>query len=104
MNRQERRNSKNKDKPKTFVLNENQIKALKNEAVKEASNKAFILMLGLPLIVLRDSFGFGRERLSRFMDGLLYQYDSFDSGYVSLEDLLKTVEEETGIEVERRKK
>lgn len=104
MNREERRKNGNKDKPKTYTLTDEQLKAIVDDAIDEASNKAFGMMLGLPLIVLRDTFGFGKERLTRFMDGLLYQYDSFDKDYIALEDLTKTIEEETGYKVTWNKK
>jgi hypothetical protein len=35
------------------------------------------------------------------MDQVLELYDSFDKGLISLTDIIKTVEEETGIRLER---
>ena len=56
-------------------------------------------MLGLPVMVLHDKFGFGPVRCERFTDAVLELYDSFEKGYVSLEDIHKTLKEETGITI-----
>ena len=56
-------------------------------------------MLGLPLIVLRDDFGFGKQRLERFEDRLMEQYECFDEGYIDLETLKKVIRQETGAAV-----
>ncbi len=82
-------------------MNMEQIKNLKIETAKEAVNQSFTLMMGLPLMALRDEFGFGTERLKRFSDKLLDVYDSFDKGFFTLEDVKKTIYEETGVIVER---
>ena len=66
---------------------------------KEAADKAFLLMLGLPVMVLHDKFGFGPVRCERFTDAVLELYDSFEKGYVSLEDIHLTLKEETGITI-----
>lgn len=79
----------------------NQIQKIKDQATDEAANRAFVLMLGLPLIVLHDKFGYGAKRLERFMDELIKQYEAFDEGRITLDDLLKTIETETGVKVEK---
>lgn len=99
MNRQERRKQKIPVKPKTYTLTDQQIAKLKADAVKEASEKAFVAMLGLPLLTLRDEFDFEREELERFMDKLISEYECFDQGYVSLGDLKRVIKEETGLKV-----
>lgn len=99
MNRQERRRRKIGDKPRTYTLTDQQIARLKANAVKEASEKAFVAMLGLPLLTLRDEFDFGRIRLERFMERLLEKYKCFDEGYVGLEELKQVIEDETGVKI-----
>lgn len=84
---------------KTYTLTQGQIGDIKKQAADEAIHAAFILMCGLPLMALRDKFGFGKVRLERFSDALLDLYDSFDKGYVTLEDLHKTIFEETGVKI-----
>lgn len=99
MNRQERRRQKINDKPKTYVLTDQQIAKLKADAVKEASERAFIAMLGIPMLTLRDEFDFGRIRLERFMERLLGKYKCFDEGYVGLEELKQAIKDETGVKI-----
>lgn len=99
MNRQERRKQKISAKPKTYTLTDGQISKLKADAVKEASEKAFIAMLGLPLLALRDEFGFGRGRLERFTNKLLEEYRCFDEGYVGLDELKQVIKDETGLDI-----
>lgn len=86
------------NKPGSYILTKEEIEAIK----MKASEQAFILMLGLPVMVLHDKWGWRRRhRLPRFMDQVLELYDSFDKGLISLTDIIKTVEEETGIRLER---
>lgn len=89
---------------KTYNLTSGQIGEIKKQAADEAIHAAFILMCGLPLMALRDKFGFGKTRLERFSDALLDLYDSFDKGYITLEDLHKTIYEETGVKITEVKK
>ena len=110
MNRAERRKSGIKESVKTYTLNKSQIKRLKDDSVKEAIDTAFILMLGLPVMIIHDKYpqlmkkvvdGKGREE--RFTDLLLDLYDSVDKGYVSFEDLKDCLKEECGIDIARKK-
>jgi hypothetical protein len=99
MNRAERRKHDIKAKPKTYTLTDAQLMQIKNQAVE----KALVLMLGLPVMVLHDKFGWqGDDRLQKFMDRVLELYDSFNQGYITLEDIIRTVEEETGVKLERK--
>ena len=103
MNRAERRRAKKAGLPvkKEPVVNIKaaDVQKIKLDASKEAADKAFLLMLGLPVMVLHDKFGFGPVRCERFTDAVLELYDSFEKGYVSLEDIHLTLKEETGITI-----
>lgn len=103
MNRAEARrlNRENNKKQVTYTLTNADIARIKKEALDEASRRAFIVLMGLPLMTLRDKFGFGKIRLERFSDNLIEIYDAFDKGYITLEDLTKTLKEETGVEVQQ---
>ena len=91
MNRAERRRAKKAGIPvkKEPVVNIKaaDVQKIKQDASKEAADKAFLLMLGLPV------------RCERFTDAVLELYDSFEKGYVSLEDIHLTLKEETGITI-----
>ena len=110
MNRAERRRQGIKESVKTYTLNEEQIKQIKADAVKEAIDTAFILMLGLPVMIIHDKYPQlmkrevdGKCREERFTDLLLDLYDSFDKGYLTLDDILNCITEECGIDIARKK-
>lgn len=96
LKRQKREETK---QTKVYHLTEAQIKKIKLDAVREAIEKTFVLLLGLPLIVLRDKEGYGKKRLERFQDYLIEQYKCFDEGYMGLDEVKKVIEEETGCKV-----
>ena len=75
MNRAERRKAKKAGLPvkKEPVVNIKaaDVEKIKQDASKDAANKAFLLMLGLPVMILHDKFGFGPVRCERFTDAVL---------------------------------
>ena len=60
---------------------------------------AFKQMMLLPLMTLRDKNGFGAQRLERFIDDVADMLDSYNKGYLDLDDIEQTLKEETGIEI-----
>ena len=92
--RLERDNSKSQ---KTYTLTQAQIDQMKKEVSMEATKKAFLMMMGFPLLTLRDKFGFGKERLNRFMDKMMDLYEAYEMDYVDLDDLNDTIMKETGV-------
>lgn len=61
-----------------------------------AAHKANML---LTLMVLRDEFGFGNKRAERFLDKYKDVLDSYEKGYINVEDLRSTLEDELKIEI-----
>ena len=95
------RNQANQTKSYTFTqaqLDE-KLKAVEMEATK----KAFLMMMGFPLLTLRDKFGFGKKRLNQFMDKMVDLYEAYELDYVDLEDLDRTIMEETGVTLIRKR-
>ena len=101
MNRAELRRLKHSQESSnaTYTLRNEDVNRIKRDAAREAIDKAFVLMLGLPMIVLHDKYGWGKKRLSDFMDHVLDQYDSFNKDFITLDDLWKTIEKETGVKL-----
>lgn len=91
-------------KKKVYTLTEEDINRIKQEAASEALSKAYVLMLGIPAMVLRDKFGFGSIRLERFTDGTLDYYDSFQRDYLTLQDCLDCLNDECGISIVEKAK
>lgn len=100
MNRAERRRSaKHQEKPKTYVLTEDQIQQIKREAAAQATRRAFVMFMSIPIMVLRDKFGFGKTRLARFMEYALTWYESILCDETKITEVVKVAEEECGIKI-----
>lgn len=79
-----------------------QIEGMKRKAVEDTvdrvSREAFQRMMVLSLLVLRDEWGFGEKRISRFMDQLSVLIVDVSEGRLSMDDITATLEDELGIE------
>jgi hypothetical protein len=103
MNRHERRKLGLKAPVATYTLTASQIEAMKEDAVKKGIERAYLLMLAIPVMIIHDKFGelMKREgRENRFADLCITLYKQYDEGYVDLSDLRQCLEEEAGIKVE----
>ena len=100
MNRAERRRANRKEKESVINIKSKDINQIKESATNEAVSRAFVLMMNVPLIVLRDNFGFGQKRLEKFIDEVKKNMVCLSEGYVSFEDLKNALEKETGVKVE----
>lgn len=93
---------KNKNKTPTYNFTWDQIEGMKRKAVEDTvdrvSREAFQRMMVLSLLVLRDEWGFGEKRISRFMDQLSVLIVDVSEGRLSMDDITATLEEELGIE------
>lgn len=106
MSRAERRQAERETakKQKTYTLTVAQIEQMKKEATMDATKRAFLMMMGFPLLTLRDKFGFGKKRLNQFMDKMLDLYEAYENDYVDLDDLNNTILEETGVTLLEKRK
>ena len=68
------------------------------ETLKEAErmNAANIINL-IPLIILRDKFGFGKVRLERYLKHYQEAIESLNEGYLDLKDVERVMLEEVKI-------
>lgn len=75
---------------------------LEKQQQKE-SIRAMFGALAIPLVVLRDEFGFGKDRAKRFIDRVIWQYKCVagepGKHYVSIEDIVDIAKDELGIDV-----
>ena len=67
----------------------------------EATTQAVNIMAVIPLMILRDKYGFGSKRLVRWMRYFTEIIDALFKKYVSLEDMARVIHEETGIDVSK---
>ena len=81
-----------------------QIEAMKRKAFEDgersAIDRASKWSMLAPMMVLRDFFGFGGQRLKRFYLALIDMYDSIDKDYLDLKDIANTLREEASIDLE----
>lgn len=69
------------------------------KAKKEAQSKAIDTAWAIFFTVMVDKEGYGRKRLNRIWNEVSDLSDSIAKGYVSVKDLMQTLEEEMGIEL-----
>lgn len=100
MNRAERRRNDRKKKEAVLNVRREDLEKAKKDATDKAVRQAFVLMMNVPLIILKDKYGFGAKRLEIFMNYMLDQFDSIEKQYVNFDDMKRALEEETGIKVE----
>ena len=77
------------------------IQQAKRTAANQATDQVVKLMLALPVDVLHDKWGFGKVRCERFANQMLELYDAYQSGYVTIEDLLQVLEDEAGMTISK---
>jgi hypothetical protein len=88
-----------KQKTPTYNFTLEQINAMKRQAVDEAVRELMELTIGLPAMALRDKKGWGKKRLSWLAQAVLELYESYDQGYLTLQDIRDTLREECGFEI-----
>lgn len=99
MNRAERRRlEKQGKKNPTLTIKTSELEAMKQKERQKALNAVLPLLLGLPVKILKEKYGWGtQKRLPDFADALLEAYEEFSKNEQSIEDLMKQVEQDCGI-------
>lgn len=95
---------KKKNKTPTYNLTWAQIEQIKKDAKAEAAAEAVERALVIPLLVLRDHWGFGPARMERFIKQVAEVADDIGDGRISLDDITGALEEEIGLEFTWREK
>ena len=91
-----------KQKTPTYNFTLEQIEAMKRQAVDDAVREVLELTLGLPVMVMRDKHNWGaRRRLPKLVADIWNLYESYDQGYITLQDIRDTLREECGFEIRR---
>ncbi|MDF2608964.1 MAG: hypothetical protein K0R92_438 [Lachnospiraceae bacterium] len=105
MNRAEyRRIEKEQLKPsKVYTLNQAQINQIKEKAVEEATNKAFVLMMAIPCEILANE-GYwektAKQRMPKFLDDCIGLFKAYEQGVVTMEQMQSDLKKIGGIEVQ----
>lgn len=97
---------KKKVKTPTYQVTMEQIRAYVQQGYiqgrDETIKKAAEYSMAVPLMALRDEFGFGAKRLEKFIDATHELYDSIDRKYINLEEIVEAIKDETGVEIVRK--
>lgn len=72
------------------------------QIAKESTEEAYKRQFAVTFRVLRDRFGFGRNRLRRMWDLCLDYIRDIDEGLLSTQEMLDTLRREDGIRIEWR--
>ena len=106
MNRAERRKLGVKNKESVFTMKKSDIEQIKKDATHQSMEIAFKLMLSIPVKVLSENYGKitklnvdGKSREERFADLCLDVWHDFNADKVSINDLEKSLNDLTGIEI-----
>ena len=100
MNRAERRRKEKEaqGKKKTYTLTVEQIEQIKKKATDDALHQAMVLLFGIPVLVLREQYGWGaKKRLPEFGEYLTDYYEEFNEGVWTVEEYEQMVLDYTGI-------
>lgn len=105
MNRAERRRmEKEKAKaPKTYTMTYADIAKLKDDMTQVIADELLVKVFGIAVMVVHDKFGQlmrkdvnGESREQRFFNYCMDLYDSFEQGYLTLEDIKDCLRNECG--------
>ena len=100
MNRAERRRNKIKTHEAMISVKRSDVAKIKKQATEEAMRIAMTLMLGLPIAVLREHYGWGKKRLAEMGEHLIDMFEAFERNEMSLEDFKQLIYESCGISFE----
>lgn len=78
-----------------IMMTPKQIERMKRDVIRDTLR----VMKVFPLLALRDSFGFGKVRLTRYMDKFDDILDSYNKDYIDLVDVAKVIKDEVDIDV-----
>lgn len=103
MNRQQRRKAGIKKKTETYNFTQEQFDSAVNARMRakesEYINKLMQMVTTVPMWVLRTKFGYGRDRLNKFIIEFNELVDSINEGYLDFDDIINTLKEEVDVDI-----
>lgn len=82
----------------TYEQIQGYIKQGYNQAIRDAANYS----MAVPMLILRDEFGFGKQRLLKFHEAFLDLYDAINKKEFDLQEIVAVINEETGVKIVER--
>ena len=103
MNRAQRRKAGIKIKVPTYNLTQEQFDNAVNARIRakesEYINQLMQIVTTVPMWVLRTKYGYGRDRLNKFIIEFNELVDSINNGYLDFDDIITTLKEEVDIDI-----
>lgn len=106
--RRQRRQQEKRNVTRNMTIG--QMQELKQRLTETVADELLLKVFGISVMVLHDKFGSlmkkadgGKTREERFLEECLNLYDSYEKGYLTLEDIERTLEEECGARILRRR-
>ncbi len=103
MNRKQRRKAGIKIKVPTYNLTQEQFDNAVNARIRakesEYINQLMQIVTTVPMWVLRTKYGYGRDRLNKFIIEFNELVDSINNGYLDFDDIITTLKEEVDIDI-----
>lgn len=103
MNRAQRRKAGIKIKVPTYNLTQEQfdnaVKARMRAKESEYINQLMQIVTTVPMWVLRTKYGYGRDRLNKFIIEFNELVDSINNGYLDFDDIITTLKEEVDVDI-----
>lgn len=66
---------------------------------RDAIHTTMQIMRVMPMLALRDEFGFGKVRMERYIEKLDSIVEAYNEDRISIRDVAKVLEDEIGVEV-----
>lgn len=103
MNCKQRRKAGIKTKVPTYNLTQEQFDNAVNARIRakesEYINQLMQIVTTVPMWVLRTKYGYGRDRLNKFIIEFNELVDSINNGYLDFDDIITTLKEEVDIDI-----
>lgn len=103
MNRAQRRKAGIKTKTATYNFTQEQFDNAVNARMRakesEYINQLMQIVTTVPMWVLRTKYGYGRDRLNKFIIEFNELVDSINNGYLDFDDIITTLKEEVDIDI-----
>ncbi|MBS4462263.1 hypothetical protein JXA27_06790 [Aerococcaceae bacterium zg-B36] len=93
---------KNKIQGKTGEIKKTVMRDIKKDVenyAQDFAESAILDYLSATALVLHDKFDFKKEDLENFFDKLLTQIEYFREDYINYDDIVKTLDEEIGLNI-----
>lgn len=88
----------NPNRQVTYSMKE--IRKIKSDAREQGLHEALRITSMLPMLALRDEYGFGQARMKRYLEKYHEILEAYLEDYITLEDVVEVMQDEIKIDME----